>query len=233
MNIWKSAILISLLSILGLCFTLATACGCGDDDDDGQSSDDDDTDEADDDDANDDADDDVIWDDDVDDDADDDDIDDDDEYEPLECDSDVCNDPNTGLTWQNPPFDGVKNWANAKTYCNDLSLGGHDDWRLPSISELRSLIRGCDATETGGSCGVTDECLDSTCWNEDSCSECSGGEGPADGCYWPSELNGEHSWYWSSSGVADYDYLAWRIYFDNAYIYRNGVALDSYVRCVR
>jgi hypothetical protein len=45
----------------------------------------------------------------------------------------------TGLMWaENANPDGAKTWADALTYCNDLSLGGYDDWRLPNLNELRS-----------------------------------------------------------------------------------------------
>lgn len=31
-------------------------------------------------------------------------------------------------------------WSNAISYCSNLTLGGRDDWRLPNINELRSIV---------------------------------------------------------------------------------------------
>ena len=33
-----------------------------------------------------------------------------------------------------------RNWAEAHTYCDDLVIDGHDDWRLPRIDELEPII---------------------------------------------------------------------------------------------
>ena len=143
----------------------------------------------------------------------------------------VWTDSTSGLMWQVTPTGGTMKWNSAKSHCQGLSLDGHNDWRLPTISELRSLIRGCDDTETGGDCGVTDECLDyGDCWNN-TCQGCSSGGGPANGCYWPSQLGGSCSWYWSSSAVADYADLAWYVGFNVGHVnYR----YDNYcARCVR
>ena len=150
-----------------------------------------------------------------------------------EYDLGIYYDSTSKLWWQNEPPGSYFTWDEAKSYCNGLSYLGHADWRLPTISELRSLVRGCAATETGGSCGVTDECLTTSC-QDASCDECTSGGGPASGCYWPDAgLGGTCSWYWSSSSVAGASGFAWYVYFDFGLVHRIGVLYDCYARCVR
>jgi hypothetical protein len=48
-------------------------------------------------------------------------------------------DCNTGLMWQQVTNSGNGTWNAGGNYCNDLVLGGHDDWRLPELSEMQSL----------------------------------------------------------------------------------------------
>ena len=43
------------------------------------------------------------------------------------------------LTYQNQPFKKQYTWQEAKEYAKNLRLGGFDDWRLPSLRELRAL----------------------------------------------------------------------------------------------
>ncbi|MDP8224616.1 MAG: DUF1566 domain-containing protein [Candidatus Lernaella stagnicola] len=138
------------------------------------------------------------------------------------------------LTWQDPPSSDYMTWENAKIYCANLSFDGHDDWRLPTISELRSLIRGCPATELGGSCGVTDGCTNvSDCWN-DACSGCDYLEGPGSGgAYWPDGMSGGIAWYWSSSPVADLGDGAFGVDFYDGYVEGSYIGFDDHARCVR
>ena len=140
-------------------------------------------------------------------------------------------DPGSGLTWQNPP-ESEMTWQESMDYCEGLTLDGHADWHLPTISELRSLMRGCPDTQTGGSCGVVDECLSGAC-SSDKCYGCSGDGGPDGGCYWPVEAEGPCSWYWSSSTREYSDDSAWHINFGYGGIASPNKAYSSHVRCVR
>lgn len=45
----------------------------------------------------------------------------------------------TGLMWQQAE-DRPMTWETALAYCQDLDLGGYDDWRLPDIRELSGLV---------------------------------------------------------------------------------------------
>ena len=141
-------------------------------------------------------------------------------------------DPTSGLTWQVSPTGGAMNWSDAKAHCAGLSLdGGY--WHLPTIGELRTLIRGCPATEDGGSCNVEEgDCLALSC-RGDSCSGCSGnGDG---GMYWPDEMQGDCCWYWSSSPVEANEVYAWSVGFYSGGVVDYGVVNDDikFVRCVR
>ena len=49
-------------------------------------------------------------------------------------------DTDTVLMWQQGENDKEMNWDSAIAYCKGLSLAGYNDWRLPNIEELKSLI---------------------------------------------------------------------------------------------
>ncbi len=50
----------------------------------------------------------------------------------------IVTDTITGLQWQDDATAKTvtKNWADAKTYCENFTLGEHSDWHLPTIDEL-------------------------------------------------------------------------------------------------
>lgn len=57
----------------------------------------------------------------------------------------------TGLMWQQADDGSTRNWEDALRYCQDLSLSGYSDWRLPNAKELHSIVdytRCPDATDS-------------------------------------------------------------------------------------
>ena len=54
--------------------------------------------------------------------------------------ADAILDNATCLMWEaEPGFLGRGNWEPAATYCDGLTAGGFDDWRMPTVEELTSL----------------------------------------------------------------------------------------------
>jgi len=48
-------------------------------------------------------------------------------------------DPSTGLTWTKQDSGCNLKWKAANDYCIKLNLANHNDWRLPTIQELRAI----------------------------------------------------------------------------------------------
>jgi N-acetylneuraminic acid mutarotase len=137
-------------------------------------------------------------------------------------------DKTSHLCWQNPPADRGMTRSDAITYCNALTDRGFADWRLPTIDELTTLVRGKDMT----SCKAVDPgCLDRTCGDAEPCTRYAPER--ATGCYWPEPLVGACSWYHASSKVVGAPYDAWYIYFDKASVQWGSENLPKHVRCVR
>jgi hypothetical protein len=132
------------------------------------------------------------------------------------CDCWAWRDPTTGLTWQNPIPQESRNVYGGTAYCNGLVLGGYTDWRMPTIEDLRSLVRGCGATALGGACGVMN--ASATTARTSSCEGC-GSDGPGiNGEYWDRALatpSVGFATFWSSSVPSDNATLAWQIDFVN------------------
>ena len=153
-----------------------------------------------------------------------------------------CIDSATKLIWSSATSQNKK-WAEAENRCSELEEGGFKNWRMPTISELRTLVRNCQKTATGGLCKVTDECTASystanpQCYNIDLCTSTTNALGiercgdKTDGSY---SLLGDASVYLWSSSVPDEDHdKAWYIYFKNTNILNQKKTLTGIVRCVR
>ncbi len=125
-----------------------------------------------------------------------------------------------GLEWSCISPDRMTH-LDATDYCED------NGWRLPTISELRTLIQNCPDTETGGACGVTDSCLSYSDCRNDACGGCSA---DISGKY---SVFGDTGYLWSSSVPSGDTDDAWNVTFYHGHVGRNGRDYNDSVRCVR
>ena len=147
------------------------------------------------------------------------------------------------LWWSSKTTDSM-NWESAINHCKELKESnacGYSDWHLPTIDELKTLLK----WRRDSQCKVSDtnNCLSfDDCWTCSSCSEgCTEG---SYGCDCPftyyyedgrySEL-GDVGRFWSSSVISGYSHMAWCINFYYAQLYSESKSdnYDVYVRCVR
>ncbi len=52
----------------------------------------------------------------------------------------TVSDLSTGLMWQRDTAPGLYSWQQALAYCDNLTLGGFTDWRLPTPKEMVSIV---------------------------------------------------------------------------------------------
>ncbi len=129
----------------------------------------------------------------------------------------VVTDNLTGLMWQKSANNGEKDWSSAILYCNTLELfvGNNigyvaDDWRLPNIKELQSLL------DFGYVAPSLSDAEGTWKWSE--------GDPFTDV---------RSSFYWSSTTHAYYTTTAWYVRFWDGFVNRNEKTNDNYVWCVR
>ena len=160
------------------------------------------------------------------------------------------NDTATSLTWQDPQKDAYNTsdigltQPDAIRYCEELVMGGYDDWRLPNIDEMRTVIRGNSGTVTGGACPMTEGSARAD-MTDPACAPITDFGGPGvGGCYWvpgftgtcnkPDPASEGHPLEYCSSTVSEDD-PAWiaDVLFDNGAVCFNHILSYADVRCVR
>ena len=107
------------------------------------------------------------------------------ENDPTTAEDDTVIDPNTGLMWQRFVVQGPMSWLQALAYCENLTLTGYDDWRLPDRHELQSLV----------DYNHFNPCLDENVFPE---------------IYWTLHFS---PYYWSSTTFIRFTDDAWRVNF--------------------
>ena len=115
-------------------------------------------------------------------------------------------DTTTGLMWQQQDDGITKTWENAIKYCESLSLAGYDDWRLPNIKELSSIV-------------------DTSTYNP-----------AADITYFPMDMTTTTNRWWSSTynpGDAHYQYVYSVDFYDGEWQPLSEPNYLNHSRCVR
>jgi len=143
------------------------------------------------------------------------------EIDLLGC-PDMWQDPDSGLMWSVSET-GLINWNDAEQDCQVLSTTDYSDWRMPTIDELRTLVRDCPQTAPGGTCPASESCSLNTCLGNYGDCTC---EPKTQSCdYLPEPLKKAwscHAFYWSSTTVTHKDWgelnQAWGINFTSASI---------------
>lgn len=127
------------------------------------------------------------------------------------------------LEWSTSYREGLS-YNVARQYCANLSEGGHDDWRLPTIDEWRSTFQKCPETQPGGKCKVSEKNgrLDPDAFSK-ACNK---------GCRKGYSTQTGKGWFWSSSGKQGSNHY-WVVAFKNARISSLGDTGEGSVRCVR
>lgn len=133
-------------------------------------------------------------------------------------------DNKTGLTWEKLSDDGtIHDWDSTTTWINALTtrvntlnmlnFGGHNDWRLPNLNELRTLLN------MGERQPATYSIFDTAC---------------EEGCTVLTCSCTQSDWYWSSTTYEETHSDAWFIDFYNGYTDTISKSVDNnYVRAVR
>ena len=125
-----------------------------------------------------------------------------------------------GHEWQRCDDGHTYNLDQANTYCANLHLGGHSDWRLPAKTELKSLVVCTNGTPTP----LND--YPNYPWH---CGD--GNSAPYVTPTIDTQFSCKTTGYWSSS-VSGED-LAWYTHFNDGNTYWYYRTYLNYVRCVR
>ncbi|MBP5406944.1 DUF1566 domain-containing protein [bacterium] len=130
-----------------------------------------------------------------------------------------------GLEWQAGQVERIEGWGNAAPHCENLEYAGHDDWRLPNITELKSLVTGCAKTNE---CPVTAEAPEYPGNYSTVCKTCSSGN------YMPQEVGQQIEFpYWTSTNDPSKTNRVWAINFMTGAVFYSYNTANHYARCVR
>ena len=149
-----------------------------------------------------------------------------------------------GKVWWSPKTADTMDWLSALNYCekelNDSNKCGYSDWHLPTIDELKTLLKWrrdsqCKVSETDDHLSFDVYWTCSSCCHD--CTLGGGGECNYSSYYYDGRYSklGDTGWLWSSSVPTEYIHSAWVVNFNAAQVYTKSKSskTEVYVRCVR
>ncbi len=153
---------------------------------------------------------------------------------PGDCEGpEVWFDATTELCWTSQAYGPIGTWAWSVDYCEQLIWNGHGDWHLPTIDQLRSLVRDCAPTMADGECPIThgseEDALDILCVG------CNALQGPGNEGAYCDPIVGNllgTSRYWSSSTYNNGSH-GWTVYYRTAEVEGIHTSHPIYIACVR
>ncbi len=121
----------------------------------------------------------------------------------------------TGLEWVQAPHSLSGNsekmvWNSAVDFCRTLSFAEHDDWRLPSVKELESLVNFGNGS-----------------WGDEPNEWLNSDEAPFSG------VHGKYDEYWSGTSLARFTSNAWPVSLGGGHINRQSKIFVKYAWPVR
>ena len=146
------------------------------------------------------------------------------------------------LWWSSKTTDSM-NWESAINHCKELKESnacGYSDWHLPTIDELKTLLKWrrdsqCKVSETDDHLSFDDYWTCSSCCHD--CTLGGGGECNYSSYYYDGRYSklGDSGSLWSSSVPTEYIHSAWIVNFNAAQVYIKSKSnkTEVYVRCVR
>ena len=76
-------------------------------------------------------------------------------------------DTETGLMWAAMDNGEPINWSGARSYCQNYSVGGYTDWRMPTLAELATLYAPGAKNKRGYHMTKHIDTSAETCWTSD------------------------------------------------------------------
>ena len=148
----------------------------------------------------------------------------------------------TGYIWQKGQSTEKLTYEQAVSYCDNLVINDITHWSIPTIDQLRTIVRGCPNTMTGGKCPISEACANSyTCRPSDYCDGCQEKKDKTayleQGIWDTTDIKISSIIYYSSTIETDGKITVWGLQISNAVLFagnsKDNINAAAYVKCIK